>query len=549
MSMNNFWDLLVALTFSGSILLLIVWITEKCLRRYLSKGALYGLYLLVIASFLLPIPLDDVHFSPKPLPAPVRESFIVTEAPKSEDAMTENNFTPEQKAVDDLPAAALKIKEKGEKNTKILFWLVGFSFSIIRCGYGYSRLKAGIKKDWRPYAKAEDFGFRNIFQSKYVTSPLVMGLWQPVIVLPEEIDKDSICNALAHELVHIKRRDLWWKWLLQLAVAVHWFNPLVYFCRKKWQKYCELSCDERVIALMNAKEKQSYGETLLRLATKGTRADLHLALGSNKQTIKERLVAIMDYQRPTKRRRLLAILAGSLAVILGLLIGACAQQTDYTEQTLEAANHWAEAFCGRSGQECYDLLSEAGKAVFYEQDWVQSTPEDDFYGIGWSSPWMWGGRFKVVEVDGLEATVVYWAQTSNPLVFVWVQQLTFVEEDGALYLENYPIIYGSSIENGEGFAEIYQYALPEYSQEAIEALQDHADQWGDTNYLTPEQAAENYFFLTGGESILTMSENGKATVLYQWDDGSSVMIDMCQPVKQGEGGIWYFSGYHDLQVK
>ena len=53
--------------------------------------------------------------------------------------------------------------------------------------------------------------------------------------------------SILHELMHIKRLDMFYKWLVQFAVCVHWFNPFVYLMRKETGRGCELSCDEAVI--------------------------------------------------------------------------------------------------------------------------------------------------------------------------------------------------------------------------------------------------------------------------------------------------------------
>ena len=58
-----------------------------------------------------------------------------------------------------------------------------------------------------------------------VGAPLVTGFVNPVLLLPREAVSDGV---LRHELIHTRRRDLWYKLLLLLARALHWFNPLVH---------------------------------------------------------------------------------------------------------------------------------------------------------------------------------------------------------------------------------------------------------------------------------------------------------------------------------
>ena len=56
---------------------------------------------------------------------------------------------------------------------------------------------------------------------------------------------------------------MFYKWLIQIVVCVHWFNPFVYLLEKEVNKSCELSCDEKVIAVLDDKEKREYGDTLI----------------------------------------------------------------------------------------------------------------------------------------------------------------------------------------------------------------------------------------------------------------------------------------------
>ena len=74
----------------------------------------------------------------------------------------------------------------------------------------------------------------SLYESAVIESPMLIGLFNPCIYLPfgflkEMVGKENdIILILHHELVHYKRRDLWYKWLFQAALCVHWFNPLLH---------------------------------------------------------------------------------------------------------------------------------------------------------------------------------------------------------------------------------------------------------------------------------------------------------------------------------
>lgn len=81
-----------------------------------------------------------------------------------------------------------------------------------------------------------------------------------MVLLPEKLTSGVETEmVLRHELGHICRQDLWYKFLLTWVNAVHWFNPLVWFmCRQAGQnlEYC---CDDWVVRGRDADFRHSYG--------------------------------------------------------------------------------------------------------------------------------------------------------------------------------------------------------------------------------------------------------------------------------------------------
>lgn len=95
-------------------------------------------------------------------------------------------------------------------------------------------------------------------------SPMMIGFIHPRILLPQiDFAPDELRFILAHELVHYKQGDLWYKALTLLATAIHWFNPVVYLVVKAIDIQCELSCDNEVIRHTDAETRQHYSETII----------------------------------------------------------------------------------------------------------------------------------------------------------------------------------------------------------------------------------------------------------------------------------------------
>ena len=123
-----------------------------------------------------------------------------------------------------------------------------------------------------------------------------------------------------HELTHYKRRDIVYKWLVQLAVCLHWFNPFVYVMRREIELACEFACDEAVIRRTGYSRAKDYGETLLgaMVAVGAYREPLAaVTMSANKELLKERLGAIMNGGKKTK---MAAIITAGLTV--GIILGA-----------------------------------------------------------------------------------------------------------------------------------------------------------------------------------------------------------------------------------
>ena len=66
-----------------------------------------------------------------------------------------------------------------------------------------------------------------------IKTPMMIGLLHPAVLLPQvDFSQNELPLILKHELVHYKRKDLWYKTLMMIALAIHWFNPVVHLMVK-----------------------------------------------------------------------------------------------------------------------------------------------------------------------------------------------------------------------------------------------------------------------------------------------------------------------------
>ena len=96
--------------------------------------------------------------------------------------------------------------------------------------------------------------------------PAVYGLWKPIILLPQAIiagrTEQQLEPLLAHEMVHVRRGDLWLAMIQSLACTVGWFHPLVWLASRQVTIESERCCDEETIALLRCKPA-TYARSLL----------------------------------------------------------------------------------------------------------------------------------------------------------------------------------------------------------------------------------------------------------------------------------------------
>ena len=137
-----------------------------------------------------------------------------------------------------------------------------------------------------------------------IASPMLIGFFRPRIILPVgELEDKELSYIFVHELTHYKQRDMFYKWLIQIVVCVHWFNPFVYLLEKEVNKSCELSCDEKVISVLDDTARREYGDILISFLKsnnlyKSSLASVTLTEGA--EQLKERLGAIMKFRKKSK---------------------------------------------------------------------------------------------------------------------------------------------------------------------------------------------------------------------------------------------------------
>ncbi|MDR1615606.1 MAG: DUF4825 domain-containing protein, partial [Syntrophomonadaceae bacterium] len=330
---------LITMSIAGSAVAIILFILKPILKNRLPKTAQYYLWLIVLTAMLVPFS-KIVTFPPNaPVNAPV--SSFVAMTVRSADELREARAQELGASYAELsPVDQLGVQMDTSTTVRnwqrnwimaaipavgiwiFLYTLFGyfvFSFNVKR-----TRHTAGFNET---EVLAELCGKKSVpglYKSEKTATPMLMGLFNPVIVLPErQYTETQLRNILIHELTHLRKKDILVKWLSVIACSLHWFNPLAWLVRREIDRACELACDEEVIRKLDVSGKQFYGDTLIAVAAdiKMPHTVISTTMCERKKSLKERLGAIMEYKKTThftiSLSFILIVLVGAGALLLG----------------------------------------------------------------------------------------------------------------------------------------------------------------------------------------------------------------------------------------
>ncbi len=360
--MELFLRTLVRLSVLGSLLALALTALRPLLRGRVSRRAAYYLWVLVLLRLCVPVGIGlsvpvaeevpDVPVAPgvpavpetPDVPWVSGNSDSAPETPQVEgDTGLPASPLPEVPDAPELPEAPLPPSPPDwgrEPGFWAAVWAAGALVSIGWFLLGYWRVYGTVRRsagEASPEARAvlrEMAGGTGVelVESGAVGTPVLLGVFRPVIVLPEGVtDPARLRDILAHELTHVRRHDLAFKWLAAAVTSLHWFNPVILLVRREIGRCCELSCDEAVMGGMDAQERRHYGETLLALAAHAPRGlgPLAVMLCEEKKQLRERLLCIAKYRKSGP-------MVLFLSLLLAAVVGACAMVSDVKTVTPDA---------------------------------------------------------------------------------------------------------------------------------------------------------------------------------------------------------------------
>lgn len=351
--MNDILKVFLSLSLSGSLLILILFLSKHFLENKVSRQWQYYIWLIVIARLLFPF-APEINLM-KSIFQTINHTVIQVEQPQQVNLY---NF----QSIENTPNLSIEQNKQRELKQPIqeiinlfinniwLAWLIIALILLIQKITVYKSFVHYVKSGQTPVTDIKLLDQLSIIVSQVgikkpvelcinplVSSPLLIGFFRPYIVLPStDISERDFHYTVLHELIHYQRRDMFYKWLVQLTVCLHWFNPLVYLMSREINRACEFSCDEVIIAKLDLRSIQDYGKTLLDAMMKSGNYKESLAsvtLSENKKMLKERLGAIMSFKKKSQ------IVVGATCILTVIFICGASYTGAYATKNISSTNN------------------------------------------------------------------------------------------------------------------------------------------------------------------------------------------------------------------
>jgi beta-lactamase regulating signal transducer with metallopeptidase domain len=195
--------------------------------------------------------------------------------------------TPSWRAADRASLPAEPAPRVSGRTLLLVLWAAGALVIIARLAVGTTLVASLARRG----ARVEDGGWLSLAQrlssalqidrpltllrGSRVGVPITWGIVYPVVLLPDDADawpEERRRFVLVHEMAHVKRLDALTQLAGQLALALFWFDPLVWVANRRMQLEREHACDDYV--LRHGTPASHYAEELLAmvrsLGTPGT---------------------------------------------------------------------------------------------------------------------------------------------------------------------------------------------------------------------------------------------------------------------------------------
>ncbi|MBQ2931762.1 MAG: hypothetical protein IJE62_02825 [Clostridia bacterium] len=334
-----------------SIIIILLLLLTKMIEERYSAGFRYYSWLAVIIIFLIPFNSFGLNYK---VELPRSALHIQREAQEMFNQISQN--MPIYEFEEEISKTGNNELASGHKNSKrveenvaehtkslnamfliTLIWALGVILYFVIHIKRYSFFKKAVKRFSLPLS---DTRIKKILEeeqkrlkiskkipvriSHIADTPLLTGLFRVMLILPNNnYTDDELHFILRHELIHYKRKDIWYQFLTLIFVSLHWFNPFVYIMAHAIEIDGETSCDEAVLKKNSYETRVFYGEMLIAfLKTENQKKSyLTTTFFGGEKAMKKRLTLIASKKLRKKGIAAMAVLM-IITVMMSLTVAA-----------------------------------------------------------------------------------------------------------------------------------------------------------------------------------------------------------------------------------
>lgn len=325
-------ELLISWCVTSSILLAVFLLLRGTLFRKLSPRVRYALWGVVLLRLLVPFQIPSLS-----LPAAAAdlapELSTISERPIFPNTILVRPINPsvslDEEDQADLPHSASTIESNLSEYYHFggptlsegvqVVWTAGAGVVLLAVLAANLRFAQKLRQSRRPLPTA---GCPlPVYEADGLSSPCLCGVLRPAVYLTPEAAEDGRVrtHVLSHELTHFRHRDHIWSLLRCLALALHWYNPLVWAAVVLSKRDGELACDEGTIARLGEAERIPYGRTLIGLVARRSGAcgvlSCSTSMTGGKKTVQRRIAQLVKQPEAKKTALFLAAAAVALAAV------------------------------------------------------------------------------------------------------------------------------------------------------------------------------------------------------------------------------------------
>ena len=244
---------ILIISFSVSVVILLFMLVNFVLKNHYSAVCRYYIWLIIAVRLLIPF-----RFELPDAPVKIQNTgTIVLRTDGNSILEYYNDYSYIEKGNNSHDSAnyAPVITLKG-----LMFsvWVIGMAAVLIYHGMSYINFKRKIGRNLK---KKEDF----VYICDDISTPMMLGFVKRMILLPDKsYSNDELEVIMKHEMTHWRRHDIWYKLLLVIVSAVHWFNPIVHLMVRCASRDLEYSCDEIVVKNTDSEYKKNYASVILK---------------------------------------------------------------------------------------------------------------------------------------------------------------------------------------------------------------------------------------------------------------------------------------------